>query len=148
MRYRGQSFEIETIVKQSWLYDSSSEQIKAAFHEAHHQVYDHSDDHAEVQIVNLRLVIVGTVPKPSLPMTKERKSLATPSKNVKVHVNGNHHEAAVFDRQKLCPGDHFYGPAIVLQDDTTTVVLPKFTAYVDGAKNLILTANGIQDASR
>ena len=148
MRYRGQSFEIETIVKQSWLYDSSSEQIKAAFHEAHHQVYDHSDDHAEVQIVNLRLVIVGTVPKPSLPMTKERKSLATPSKNVKVHVDGNHHEAAVFDRQKLCPGNHFYGPAIVLQDDTTTVVLPKFTAYVDGAKNLILTANEIQDASR
>ena len=98
--------------------------------------------------MNLRLVIVGTVPKPSLPMTKERKSLATPSKNVKVHVNGNHHEAAVFDRQKLCPGDHFCGPAIVLQDDTTTVVLPKFTAYVDGAKNLILTANGIQDASR
>ena len=148
MRYRGQSFEIETIVKQSWLYDSSSEQIKAAFHKAHHQVYDHSDESAEVQIVNLRLVIVGTVPKPSMPVSKEKKSLATPSKTVKVHVDGNHHEAAVFDRQKLCPGDHFYGPAIVLQDDTTTVVLPKFTAYVDGAKNLILTANEIQDASR
>ena len=148
MRYRGQSFEIETIVKQSWLYDSSSEQIKAAFHKAHHQVYDHSDESAEVQIVNLRLVIVGTVPKPSMPVSKEKKSRATPSKTVKVHVDGNHHEAAVFDRQKLCPGDHFYGPAIVLQDDTTTVVLPKFTAYVDGAKNLILTANEIQDASR
>ena len=148
MRYRGQSFEIETIVEQSWLYDSSSEQIKAAFHKAHHQVYDHSDESAEVQIVNLRLVIVGTVPKPSMPVSKEKKSLATPSKTVKVHVDGNHHEAAVFDRQKLCPGDHFYGPAIVLQDDTTTVVLPKFTAYVDGAKNLILTANEIQDASR
>ena len=148
MRYRGQSFEIETIVKQSWLYDSSSEKIKAAFHKAHHQVYDHSDESAEVQIVNLRLVIVGTVPKPSMPVSKEKKSLATPSKTVKVHVDGNHHEAAVFDRQKLCPGDHFYGPAIVLQDDTTTVVLPKFTAYVDGAKNLILTANEIQDASR
>ena len=79
---------------------------------------------------------------------KEKKSLAKPSKTVKVHVDGNHHEAAVFDRQKLCPGDHFYGPAIVLQDDTTTVVLHKFTAYVDGAKNLILTANEIQDASR
>ena len=148
MRYRGQSFEIETIVKQSWLYGSSSEKIKAAFHKAHHQVYDHSDESAEVQIVNLRLVIVGTVPKPSMPVSKEKKSLATPSKTVKVHVDGNHHEAAVFDRQKLCPGDHFYGPAIVLQDDTTTVVLPKFTAYVDGAKNLILTANEIQDASR
>ena len=148
MRYRGQSFEIETIVKQSWLYDSSSEKIKAAFHKAHHQVYDHSDESAEVQIVNLRLVIVGTVPKPSMPLSKEKKSLATPSKTVKVHVDGNHHEAAVFDRQKLCPGDHFYGPAIVLQDDTTTVVLPKFTAYVDGANNLILTSNETQDASR
>ena len=53
-------------------------------------------------------------------------------------VDGGEHEAALHDRGDLRPGRHFAGPAIVAQDDCTTVVPPGFAARIDGWGNLIL----------
>ena len=85
------------------------------------------------------LVVSGLVPKPSIPKIKEQKSVAKPERQNSVFVDGALRDAAVFDRKKLRPGDQFSGPAIVIQEDTTTVVLPDFKGYIDGSQNIILT---------
>ena len=139
IRYRGQSYEIETTLTRDSIFSADFVSILSAFHHEHHKIYGHSDEMAEVQIVNLRLVVSGLVPKPSIPKIKEQKSIAKPERQNSVFVDGALRNAAVFDRKKLRPGDQFSGPAIVIQEDTTTVVLPDFKGYIDGSQNIILT---------
>ena len=139
IRYRGQSYEIETTLTRASIFSADAGSILSAFHREHHKVYGHSDEKAEVQIVNLRLVVTGLVPKPSIPKIKERKAEAKPEKYTKVFVDGALQNTAVFNRTKLRPGHRFLGPAVVIQDDTTTVVLPGFKGYIDGSQNIILT---------
>ena len=49
--------------------------------------------------------------------------------------------ASVFNRDTLAPGHRICGPAIVEQDDTTTLVLPNWTATCDDNLNLIIAPN-------
>jgi N-methylhydantoinase A len=51
-------------------------------------------------------------------------------------------EAAVYDRAALKAGDTFSGPAIIEQDDTTTLLAPGWRCQVDAAGNLMLEQNG------
>jgi N-methylhydantoinase A len=139
IRYQGQSYEIETALTRASIFSADAGSILSAFHREHHKVYGHSDEMAEVQIVNLRLVVTGLVPKPSIPKIKERKAEAKPEKYTKVFVDGALQNTAVFNRTKLRPGHHFLGPAVVIQDDTTTIVLPGFKGHIDGSQNIILT---------
>ena len=138
IRYRGQSYEIETTLTRDSIFSADFVSILGAFHHEHYKIYGHSDEMAEVQIVNLRLVVSGLVPKPSIPKIKEQKSIAKPERKNSVFVDGALRNAAVFDRKKLRPGDQFSGPQL-LSEDTTTVVLPDFKGYIDGLQNIILT---------
>jgi N-methylhydantoinase A len=55
----------------------------------------------------------------------------------------------VFYRRHALPvGISFNGPAIVLQNDSTTVIPPDCSAVNDRAGNLILTIAGSGDAQR
>src|SRR5262249_58663884 len=47
-------------------------------------------------------------------------------------------DVAVYDRAALKAGDAFDGPAIIEQDDTTTLLMPGWRAHVDGLGNLVL----------
>ena len=47
-------------------------------------------------------------------------------------------DAAVYDRTALKIADTFDGPAIVEQDDTTTLLTPGWRARVDDLGNLVL----------
>ena len=147
MRYHGQSYEIETAIDRQALDTADTKAIATAFHHAHHGVYDHSDPDAAVQIVNLRLVVAGGVPKPDLPVAAEKPGMANAAGETRVWLDGSWHQAAIYDRKHLSAGDRFSGPAIIGQDDTTTIVLPDFDGRVDGAGNLILRSGEKSDAN-
>ncbi len=139
MRYRGQSYEIETSLDKNWLNSIDINNISTAFHKAHHEIYEHSDLDAEIQIVNLRLVISGDVPKPQFLTHSEKIKHLEPSKTHKIYIEGKEYDASLFDRVDLEAGHYFAGPAIISQDDTTTIVLPEFDVKVDKFKNLIIS---------
>ncbi|MEM9199573.1 MAG: hydantoinase/oxoprolinase family protein, partial [Pseudomonadota bacterium] len=104
MRYRGQSYEIETPIDVAALTSGNIAPIAAAFHAAHHRAYDHSDPEAEAQIVNLRLVVAGVPAKPDLRPVPEAEASAQPKGRVAVFFDGAAQEAALFDRDRLAPG--------------------------------------------
>ncbi len=47
-------------------------------------------------------------------------------------------EAALVDRSQLRPGDGLAGPALIIEDQTTTVVSPAFDVAVDARHHLVL----------
>jgi N-methylhydantoinase A len=139
MRYLGQSFEIETPVKAAWLGEGDAAAVRAAFHREHERLYGHSDEQADVQMVCLRLVISGITPKPPLTPIATANVPAKPHLQVEGWFSGQRWTIDVYQRADLAAGHHFSGPAIVAQDDTTTVVPPSFEVLVDRFGNLVIT---------
>ncbi len=64
--------------------------------------------------------------------------MKTPADHVQAWFSGRPACAALYDREALAPGHAFAGPAILRQDDTTTVILPDFRVEVDGFGNLLI----------
>lgn len=144
MRYRGQSFEIDTPLPVSLLESEDLAGVRQAFHAGHARLYGHSDSNAQMQVVALRLVITARTPKPALKRLQAGDQAPVPRQFTKAWLDGAWHDVPVYARASLLAGQRFVGPAIVTQDDATTCVLPGFTGEVDPYGNLVLV-NGQQN---
>jgi N-methylhydantoinase A len=136
LRYRGQSFELDTPLAAEFVAAADIAAIAEAFHQAHERVYGHADRTAPLQVIAIRLVISGTTAKPEMTCHPLQPGLAEPAGEADVWVDGALRKAALFKRADLVAGQSFTGPAVVMQDDCTTVVPPGFTVNVDGYTNL------------
>jgi N-methylhydantoinase A len=96
--------------------------------------------YAPVELVNLRVIAMGEIPKPDLPELKSSTPLEAARKRPrKVWFRDTGFvEAAIYERGKLPVGATFDGPAIVEQADTTTVMPPGTHCTVDKHGNLII----------
>ena len=140
MRYRGQSYELDTPLSLPLTAAALAHATKA-FHAAHAQRYGYAMPEEEVEVVTLRVRATGPGARPELPRSPLESADAAPAllttKPVWFHNSG----AAMtpcYARTKLRPGNHFAGPAIVLQFDTTTVIPATWHARVDEYSNIWL----------
>jgi N-methylhydantoinase A len=136
MRYRGQSFEIETPLATSDLNGGAFAALAKAFHDEHRRIYGHSDEAAPVQVVSLRVLATGRKEKPSFRRYDMKAGVVAPERAITVWMDGAFREVALYLRSKALPGMSLEGPAIVAQDDTTTVILPGYRCTVDQYSNL------------
>jgi N-methylhydantoinase A len=132
LRYRGQSFEIDTPVEP----DADWRTIADSFHEEHQRLYGHADRAAPIQAIALRVVITGAVTKPEFPRFEARPGPAPQAGRADVWIDGERRDAAIYRRADLASGQTFAGPAVVVQDDCTTVVPSGFAVRVDEYTNL------------
>jgi N-methylhydantoinase A len=136
MRYRGQSFEIDTALDAQAIEAADAAAIAEAFHLAHERVYGHADRTAPLQVIAIRLVISGATAKPELPRQALQPGPAPEAGRADAWIDGATRSIALYRRPDLRPGQYFSGPAVVTQDDCTTVVPTGFTATVDEYTNL------------
>jgi N-methylhydantoinase A len=96
--------------------------------------------YAPVEIVNLRVIALGQIPKPHLPEIEGKTTLAEAHKGRRnVWFRGSGFvETAIYERSMLPCGLTFEGPAIVEQPDTTTVMPPGTFCTPDKYGNLII----------
>jgi N-methylhydantoinase A len=102
--------------------------------------YNLPPGYAPVEVVNLRVVAMGEIVKPSLPKLNGQGSLEDarkPDRQVWFKDSG-FIETAIYERGELPSGASFDGPAIVEQPDTTTVMPPGTRCKVDEYGNLII----------
>jgi N-methylhydantoinase A len=140
MRYRGQSFEIEVPLDLAWLRDGALDRIAAAFHVEHERLYGHADQAAPIQVIALRMVVVGSSPQPTLPEQPRQQGDASPVREIDVYLDGAARRLPLYRRADLRHGHRFACPCVVVQEDTTTIVPSGFTGWVDRWGNLLLTA--------
>ncbi|MGE0717759.1 MAG: hydantoinase/oxoprolinase family protein [Alphaproteobacteria bacterium] len=138
MRYRGQSFEIEVPLEEAWIAAGDRAAVAEAFHREHESLFGHADRQAAIQAINLRLVIAGRTPKPALPLLAAATGEAAPIGHATARLDGADREVPLYRRADLRAGHRFAGPAVVLQDDCTTVVTPGSTVTVDPYGNLLI----------
>ena len=142
MRYSGQSFEIEVPLDAVWLESGDEARILDAFHRRHEDVYAFNDPEAEVQIMNLRLVVAGEIDKPALKELDIGSGPATPEHEIEVWFGGARRTAPLFERDKLLAGQTLSGPAVIAQSDTTSCIPDGFEGVVDAGGNIVLTWAG------
>ncbi|WP_138467155.1 hydantoinase/oxoprolinase family protein [Poseidonocella sp. HB161398] len=138
LRYAGQSFELETALDPAWIAAGDHGAIAAAFHARHAEVYEFNDPGTPVELINLRLVKIGQRPGLDSPPAPLTETAAVPERLIEVWLDGAWREVPLFLRDALGAGQHFAGPAVVAQEDTTFAIPAGFSARVDGHLNIML----------
>ena len=142
MRYVGQSYELRVEID----LDGEMREHVNAFHARHQQRFSYANHKEPVEIVNLRVKAVGRTAKPRF--TRRASGGLYPDaaqvghKVVYFADRDAPHAArpiptALYDRDRLDPGNVVVGPAVLFQLDTTTIVPPGWSATVDGWGNLL-----------
>ena len=118
---------------------------KTAFADRHRTLYGHAHDDREIEIVNLRVEVVGRTPKPDLPEAEPVERTPDSYGTTTVHFEGRPHDTAVYQRDELRPGDCIVGPAIVYEQLSTLVIDPGWSAEMTRRRDLILIDVGHDD---
>lgn len=142
LRYAHQSFELTCALPNGELTPASIQHLVEAFHREHRRLYTYDLPNAPVELVNLRVTALGLLPKLTAPEASSSGSdlhqALAGARRVYFERLGGFADTPCYTRQRLGSGMTFAGPAIVDQDDTTTVIHPNFGARVDAVGNLIV----------
>lgn len=140
-RYQGQAFEIELPLSIDWLkQEQDIHQLIEAFHKLHQRQYGHRDDQAKIEFTHLRVRVIGeTPPLPFSPVHESIGQSLKPYEYRRIFIEEKEYEASVYNRDTLSVGSIVNGPAIIEQDDTTTLILPNWTGSIDLSGNLVIS---------
>ncbi|MDA4129538.1 MAG: hydantoinase/oxoprolinase family protein [Thaumarchaeota archaeon] len=141
VRFAGQAFELSVPFGEGFEeYDLN--EMKDSFLKLYQKRYGYTSSDP-IECVNWRLVALGVVPKVSLVKKSHggKPGVENAAKGTRVvHFPDLDEsvEATIYDRYRLSDGDSFFGPAIVEERESTSVVLPGQKATVDQFANLII----------
>jgi N-methylhydantoinase A len=138
MRYRGQSFEIEVPIEDRWVGSGDIDALITAFHRQHKLIYDFSDEAAEVQIINLRLVIAGATALPEFTEEEPITCEPVPERHIDVWYDSESRNLPLYLREALRHGHSLTGPAVIAQEDTTICIPAGFAGSIDAHGNIHL----------
>ncbi|PKM84069.1 MAG: 5-oxoprolinase [Firmicutes bacterium HGW-Firmicutes-13] len=141
LRYPRQAYEINVPLPEQKLRDEDIKKTVKSFHHFHKQYFGYSHVNECTEIVNLRLAAVGKMG--TLKIKEYEAEGEDPFKALlntrQVFFSGKYMDTPVYNRQLLKPGNVIYGPAVIEQLDSTTVIIPGKSGYVDKYHNLIIS---------
>ncbi len=139
MRYFHQGYELPIAMTLKDLQAHGTGISADRFHARHEQLYRFRLD-AACEIVTLRAVALGKGARLSLRAADIDGSDAdhVQTDEHRIYFAGDFLPTPLYDRAKLRPGNRLTSPAIVTEMDSTTVVLPDFTAELDRYANILI----------
>jgi len=141
MRYRGQGHEIAvTLPVRNFTRDDGA-QLTELFEAAYRRLYSRAIPGVDVEILSW-VVSVSAPAEGSLatpvpvkayePKPRSRRRVFDPN-------TGEFLEVPIYWRPELTPGARIKGPAVIAEDETSTVLSPLFDAEIDGFGYIALT---------
>jgi N-methylhydantoinase A len=142
MRYTGQSFELEVPIPDK-IDAQNIGKIEQDFADINLQVYGQTKGGVPVEVVNLRCIYTHTMAKPQLVSAQRTGTVEEALKGKREAYFGDGYSGTpIYDRTGLPVGGSLQGPAIIEQADTTTVIYPGQSCYVDNFNNIVINAIG------
>ena len=141
MRYRGQGYEIPVSLHGETIVVSK---LEAAFLAAYQKLYGRVIPGMEIEILTWSLKLEG--PASSDIANQEFKAKAATVKNSRSVYDPEQRkkiEYSVVERETLQPGDHVEGPALIVEDQTTTVVTAAFDCGISELGDILLVRRNI-----
>jgi N-methylhydantoinase A len=140
MRYIGQGHEIAVPLEASPLDLGDRQRLQQAFEREYRVQFGRIIPDLEAEVLSWALGL-STQVEPTMPIAPTpRQTQPTPSGRRPVFdpESGDFLNANVFRRAELAPGARIEGPALIVEDETTTVVAPAFQATVNAVGYLVL----------
>lgn len=135
MRYVGQAYELSVGLGSPQ--DVTLEQLRARFQQLHQQRYGFITPEAAVELTTLRLYLNAALPQPEDKTFDAQAAHVAPASRP-IFLTDGWTEATIWQRENLRTDTAIHGPAVIEQDDTTTVILPGWTARPDAHGNLLI----------
>ena len=143
VRYHGQGLRLSVPVDLKNLQKKGAKSITDVFDEEHKRLFTFALPLAH-ELVTLRAAVHGKGIKIKRQVLAKGGSDAKPAiiAKQKAYMQSKDVSATVYDRALLKVGNKIKGPAIVVEMDSTTVILPKHTGTVDGVGNILIYPDG------
>lgn len=145
MRYVGQGHEVgvelPVRIHTPRLGPDAPDVLLAAFEDEYRRLYERSIPYLEVEILTW-VLLVSTADETPVPVVEPAQVVDTPppsgQRRIVDTVTGAPLTAPVYQRRDLPPGAHVTGPAVIVEDNTSTVVSGRFYVQVHPLNYLVL----------
>lgn len=144
MRYVGQVHECTVEIDPFEVSEARLEDIKAAFHARHKELYTYDEPQSAIEVVNVESTIAGHVDKPKkmhIVAGNGAESTRKGSRNMVFSADGSASETPVYDGSKMGAGDTLKGPAVIEEVTTTIVVEPGWSVELHDTGTYVITAD-------
>ncbi|MFQ6089345.1 MAG: hydantoinase/oxoprolinase family protein, partial [Candidatus Methanofastidiosia archaeon] len=132
VRYFGQSFELTIPLK-----EMSKDEIEKRFKESYFRSYGHNLN-SEIEVVNFRVSGISEIGKLEFKRLKSETKLADAFKGEREIYLGKSLMVPVYERTLLSQKTQIKGPAILEEEECTTLLSEGQKAFVDEYQNLIV----------
>ena len=139
-RYVGQGHEIRVSVPLKTLNDADGKKLKAAFEKQYEQVYGLRIPNQEAEAITWSVTVSSQTKKPKRAVKSGAKSTPKPRGKRLIYdpALGKQVLARVYWRFDMKNGSTFKGPAIVAEDETSTIVGANFKGTINSLGYIIL----------
>jgi len=140
MRYLGQGHEVAVeLPARDWKSDDATF-IRRAFEAAYEKTYGRIIANLDLELVSWVVEVSADIDKPEPAGAVRKKPAPAPyaSRRLLDAGTGQYVEAQAYRRHDLQPGSRVSGPAIIVEDDTSTVVSPTFDATMNALGYIVL----------
>ena len=142
MRYVGQGHEIPVPLSNTTLTDDDIAVIQRQYDKEYARFFDRPVPGSDVEIMSYAVVIATVTDElAAAPTTPLLLAKAKPMRTQAVRdtTTGNALDWEIYDRRALAPGNTVAGPAIIAEDETSTLIGPGWTVVVNGLGYLEMT---------
>ena len=140
MRFVGQRHEIKIRFPSSKLTSSSVHKIRDNFLEAYRSQYSQTMPNVDMEVVGWSVTAFLKQPRIKIRSNKVKSKGVRPqnTRNALDFITGKNVEHNVYSRKKLAIGSKIIGPAIIEEDQTTTLIPKNFAAQINGYGYLVI----------
>ena len=140
MRYRGQGHEIAVPLPNSAFAADAAPDLRRRFEATYETVFSRAIPKLEVEALTWTLSIATArpLPKPVKDPAKSAAPAPVGHREVLDPASGRRENAAIHERMALKPGMSLDGPALIVEDGTTTVVPQDFSARINAVGQIVL----------
>lgn len=142
MRYVGQVHECTVEIGNFPVNAQTIDQIKAAFHARHEQLYTYSEPHSTVEVVNIESTVYGLVDKPKrmhIAPGKAADQAIKAYRDAVFSADGRRTRTPIYEGGALGAGAQINGPAVIEEVTTTIVIEPGWSATLDASGSYLIT---------
>ncbi len=147
MRYRGQGHEIAVSLPTRSYRDDDAAPLRDAFENEYRRLYSRVIPGVEVEILSWVLLLSAPVPtktESAIPASPRHSPEPARIRSIFDPEAGEFVEVAIHERRDLNPGAFIPGPAVITEDETSTVVSRSFDASVDAFGYIELIRRGAE----
>lgn len=149
MRYVGQGHEIDVRVPTRKLEKADAANLRAAFEARYREVYRRIVPNAEIEVLTWSVLVTEPVPPMTacLPVSGWQTPAARQVRTVMDSRNRRETEHLIYWRPDLIPGDKIKGPAVIEEEETSTLIPASMTAQILESGAILCEEDQVSDFS-